>query len=250
MLVLVAGLAAAAGSDEHGKLGDESLELRASLAAFLGPRAAPAPSGNPLAFAAAATTASSVPSIDTTPWQELGPYSYFPDNRNYIDPAFSNSGSGSGFNTGRITGVAVAPNGDLYAAGAGGGIWRSTDAAHQAWTPVFDTQQTTAEGAVTVVGSERNYTVYAGTGEPTINLDSYAGVGVLASDDAGATWHRVGGSELQGAGLFKIVASSDGGTLFAATSHGLYKWPGTDGHWKQVVGDPDTNTGTPNAQVL
>jgi len=30
-----------------------------------------------------------------TPWQELGPYRYFPDNRNYIDPFFSNSGSGS-----------------------------------------------------------------------------------------------------------------------------------------------------------
>jgi len=39
--------------------------------------------------------------------------------------------------------------------------------------------------------------VYAGTGEPTINLDAYAGVGVLASSDAGATWHRVGGDELQ-----------------------------------------------------
>ena len=133
--------------------GDESLELRDSLAAFLGPRSAPATAVNPRAFAAAATTADTVPSIDSTPWRELGPYSYFPDNRDYIDPVFSNSGSGSGFNTGRITGVAVAPNGDVYAAGAGGGIWRSTDAAHQAWTPVFDNEQTTAEGAVTVVGS-------------------------------------------------------------------------------------------------
>src|SRR3954454_7160887 len=249
MLVLVAGLAAAAGSDEHGKLGDESLELRASLAAFLGPRAAPATSVNPLAFAAAATTASSVPSIDNTPWSELGPYSYFPDNRNYIDPAFSNSGSGSGFNTGRITGVAVAPNGDLYAAGAGGGIWRSTDAAHQAWTPVFDNQQTTAEGAVAVVGSGSSYTVYAGTGEATVNLDSYAGVGILASDDHGTSWHRVGGTELVGAAIFKIVAAP-GGVLYAATSHGLYRLGQGQATWQKVIGGPDTNTGTPNAQVL
>src|SRR3954454_5697345 len=250
MLVLVAGLAAAAGSDEHGKLGDESLELRASLAAFLGPRAAPAKSVNPLAFAAAATTASSVPSIDTTPWQELGPYSYFPDNRNYVDPDFSNSGSGSGFNTGRITGVAVAPNGDLYASAAGGGIWRSTDSPdHQAWTPVFDSQQTTAEGAVAVVGSGSDYTVYAGTGEPTINLDSYAGVGVLASDDHGATWHRVGGTELVGAAIFKIVPAPHG-VLYAATSHGLYRMAPGATTWTQVIGDPDTTTGTPNAQVL
>jgi hypothetical protein len=248
MLVLVVGLAAAA-APEHGKVGDESLELRASLAQFLGPRAAPATSVNPLAFAAAATTASTVPSIDSTPWQELGPYSYFPDNRNYVDPDFSNSGSGSGFNTGRITGVAVAPNGDVYAAGAGGGIWRSTDAAHQAWTPVFDNQQTTAEGAVAVVGSGSTYTVYAGTGEATVNLDSYAGVGILASDDHGASWHRVGGNELVGAAIFKVVPAP-GGVLYAATSHGLYRLAPGQATWQQVVGDPDTNTGTPNAQVL
>ena len=249
VLALIAGMAAAAAPDEHGKVGDESLELRASLAAFLGPRAAPATSVNPLAFAAAATTADNVPSIDNTPWQELGPYSYFPDNRNYIDPAFSNSGSGSGFNTGRITGIAVAPNGDVYAAGAGGGIWRSTDPAHQAWTPVFDNQQTTAEGTVTVVGSGSNYTVYAGTGEPTVNLDSYAGVGILASDDHGATWHRVGGDELVGAAIFKIVPAP-GGVLYAATSHGLYRLAPGQTTWQQVIGDPDTNQGTPNAQVL
>src|ERR1044072_9245620 len=180
VLALIAVMAASAATSEHAKVGDESLELRDSLAAFLGRRSAPATTVNPQAFAAAATTADNVPSINNTPWQELGPYSYFPDNRNYIDPAFSNSGSGSGFNTGRITGVAVAPIGSVYPACAGGGIGRSTDAAHQAWTPFFDTQQTTAEGAVAVVGSGSNYTVYAGTGEPTIKLDSYAGVGVRA----------------------------------------------------------------------
>ena len=120
VLALIAVMAASAATSEHAKVGDESLELRDSLAAFLGPRSAPATTVNPHAFAAAATTADNVPSINNTPWHELGPYSYFPDNRNYIDPAFSNSGSGSGFNTGRITGVAVAPNGDVYAAGAGG----------------------------------------------------------------------------------------------------------------------------------
>src|SRR3954466_5784569 len=242
-------MTAAAATDEHGKTGDESLELASSLAAFLGPRSAPATAVNPRAFAAAATTADSVPSINSTPWVELGPYSYFPDNRNYIDPAFSNSGSGSGFNTGRITGVAVAPNGDVYASAAGGGIWRSTDAAHQAWTPVFDDQQTTAEGAVAVVGSGNNYTVYAGTGEPTINLDSYAGIGVLASDDHGATWHRVGGSELVGAAIFKTLRPPHG-VLYAATSHGLFRMGPGDSTWQQVIGDPDTATGTPNAQVL
>jgi hypothetical protein len=223
--------------------------LREWLAAFLGPRSAPATAVNPGAFAAATTTAETVPSIDSTPWQELGPYAYFPDDRNYVDPVFSNSGSGSGFNTGRITGVAVAPNGDVYAAAAGGGVWRSTDSAHQAWTPVFNGEQTTAEGAVTVVGAGPDYTVYAGTGEPTINLDSYAGVGILASTDHGTTWHRVGGDELVGAAIFKIVPAP-GGVLYAATSHGLYRLAAGAAAWQKVIGDPDTNPGTPNAQVL
>src|SRR5690348_5360639 len=168
--LLAVAASPALGVERH-KEGDESVELATSLAAFMGPRTAPADSVNPHAFPAAVTTAFTVPSINSTPWAELGPYSYFPDNRRYIDPNFSNSGSGSGYNTGRLTGVAVAPNGDVYVAGAGGGVWRSTDSAHQAWTPVFDNQQTTAEGAVAVVGgSGSSYTVYAGTGEPTINL--------------------------------------------------------------------------------
>ena len=242
--------AAGAGSGEHGKVGDESLELAESLASFIGPRAAPSTTVNPNAFVAATTTADSVPSINNTPWGELGPYSYFADDRRYIDPVFSNSGSGAGFNTGRLTGVAVAPNGDVYVAGAGGGIWRSSDADHQVWTPVFDNQQTTAEGAVAVVGgSGSGYTVYAGTGEPTINLDSYAGVGILASTDRGQTWHRVGGNELVGAAIFKIVPAP-GGVLYAATSHGLYRLAPGASAWQQVIGGPDTNTGTPNAQVL
>src|SRR4051794_13522599 len=249
-LVSLGGASALAA--EHHEDGDQSLELRASLASFFGPRSAPATTVNPRAFSAAATTADAVPNINQTPWQELGPYSYMPDDRRYIDPEFSNSGSGSGYNTGRITGVAVAPNGDVYAAGAGGGVWRSTDASHQQWTPVFDTQQTTAEGALAVIpasdGDKSHYTVYAGTGEPTINLDSYAGIGVLASSDHGVSWQRVGGTELVGAAIFKIVPN--GNVLFAATSHGLYRKAPTDASWQKVIGGPDTNTGTPNAQVL
>ncbi len=231
--------------------GGESQELADSLASFFGPRAAPGTAVNPRAFAAAASVADDVPTIDSTPWKELGPYSYFPDDRRYLSQD-SNSGSGSGYNTGRITGIGVAPNGDVYAAGAGGGVWRSTDTAHQQWTPVFDTQDTTAEGTLAILpssdGNPSHYTVYAGTGEPTINLDSYAGIGILASTDHGASWHRVGGDELTGAATYKIVAEGD--VLLAATSHGLYRKAPTDPTWQKVIGGPDANTGTPNAQVL
>src|SRR4051812_32889131 len=250
LALLVVGAAPALAVEKH-KDGDESMELADSLASFFGPRSAPATTVNRNAFAAAASVADDVPSIDSTPWSELGPYSYFPDDRRYLSQD-SNSGSGSGYNTGRITGIALAPNGDLYAAGAGGGVWRSTDAAHQQWTPVFDTQDTTAEGTLAVVpssdGQPSHYTVYAGTGEPTINLDSYAGIGILASTDHGASWHRVGGNELNGAATYRIIA--DGDVLLAATSHGLYRKAPTDAMWQKVIGGADSNPGTPNAQVL
>jgi len=239
-------------AEEHEEPGEESAEVTQAINSFMAPRQSPAGRIAPGAFPAARSYAAGVAPVDATSWKELGPYAYYPDNRDYLSQPFSNSGSGSGYNTGRITGIAVAPDGTVFAGGAGGGVWRSTDSAHQQWTPLFDQADTMAIGTVAVVpnASGKGYTVYAGTGEPTINLDSYAGVGVLASTDAGASWHRVGGNELQGAGIFKIAATPDAKTLFAATSKGLYRFrSGVDTTWQRKVGDPDSGA-VANAQVL
>jgi hypothetical protein len=64
LALLAFGAASALAAERH-QDGDESLELRESLAAFFGPRSAPATTVNPNAFAAAVTTADAVPS--TTP---------------------------------------------------------------------------------------------------------------------------------------------------------------------------------------
>ena len=66
-------------------------------------------------------------------------------------------------------------------------------------------QDTLSIGALLVTGSGSRYTVYAGTGEANTSQDSYAGVGVIASTDGGATWHRVGGPELNGALIFRLA---------------------------------------------
>ncbi|MGZ6694979.1 MAG: WD40/YVTN/BNR-like repeat-containing protein [Solirubrobacteraceae bacterium] len=231
VLALACAMPVAALANKH-DAGDESQELMEGLEWFTNQRAFPSEEPPSAAWPAAVAQARSVAPVDSTSWSELGPYKYFTDDSRYVSQPFSNNGSGSGFNTGRITALAATSDGKVVFAGAaGGGVWKTTDGG-STWTPVFDTQDTLSTGAITIVGSSRGYTVYVGTGESNTNSDSYAGVGVLKSTDGGASWSRVGGSELVGATVFRIV--NDGGTLYAATSHGLYR--STGGTWTAILG--------------
>src|SRR5919199_672547 len=110
---------AVAEQKEH-EAGGEASEISQSVMSFMAPREAPGEAIAPGAYPAARQYAAGVASVDSTKWTELGPYAYFPDDHRYISEPFSNSGSGSGFNTGRITGVAVAPHGTVFAGGARG----------------------------------------------------------------------------------------------------------------------------------
>src|SRR5919199_256814 len=158
-LLTFMGLANAfAAQKEHEEAGEESAEVAKATMSFMAPRQAPATRVAPGAYPAARRYAAGVAAVDSSTWTELGPYASFPDDRRYLAEPFSNSGSGSGYNTGRITGIAVAPDGAVYAGGAGGGVWRSTDAAHQQWTPLFDHASTMAVGTVAVVPKGTGYT--------------------------------------------------------------------------------------------
>jgi hypothetical protein len=180
---------------------------------------------NPNAYAAAAAQLAALPTVSGT-WRERtnvpgAAGNDFSDSPQYADPASSNSGAGDQWVGGRMTALAAAPDGALFAGAADGGVWKSSDAG-QHWTPTTDSQATLSIGALLVTGSASGYTVYAGTGEANTSSDSYAGVGVIASTDGGASWHRVGGPELNGALIFRLA--QNGTALLAATSHGLYRF--------------------------
>src|ERR1039457_2890297 len=118
----------------------------------------------------------SFPAPNTTTWTALG-------------PAPLNEGGAA---SGRIAGVAVDPNNssNIYVAAAGGGVWQSTDGG-STYTPLTDTQATLSMGAIAVVPSSTNsgkLRIYAGTGEANNSLDSNFGLGILMSNDSGATW--------------------------------------------------------------
>jgi len=211
----------------HTTAGEESQDAANAADWFTSQRLAPNGAVNPNAFAAAAGQAASLPTVGGA-WTDRtnmpgADGNDFSDSPQYIDPASnsSNSGAGDRWVAGRITALAAAPGGTLFAGAADGGVWKSTDGG-QNWTPLTDSQPTLSIGALLVTPSGSGYTVYAGTGEANTNSDSYAGVGVLGSTDGGSTWHQVGGPELNGALIFRLAR--DGSTLFAATSHGLYSF--------------------------
>src|SRR5215470_19646067 len=106
-----------------------------------------------------------------------------------------------GWVTGRATAVAIDPNdpsgNTVFAGGAYGGVWKSTNAGNLSpspiavnWTPVTDDQATLAIGAIAVQpqlttrDSSRSVAL-AGTGETNSSGDSYYGLGILRTTDGG-----------------------------------------------------------------
>src|SRR5437764_9159368 len=83
-------------------------------------------------------------------WQEVTNVPYDADDVNYRD-YYSNSSGGSGLVTGRITGLAADDNGDVYAAGADGGVWRSTTGGGN-WTPIADALPSLSSGDLELHG--------------------------------------------------------------------------------------------------
>ena len=101
--------------------------------------------------------------------------------------------------TGRITTVAVdqtdSTGNTVVVGGAYGGVWRSTNAADPVpgnikWKALTDDQATLSIGAIAIQPDNGNHIV-VGTGEPNSALDSYYGLGLMVSNDAGATWTLV-----------------------------------------------------------
>jgi hypothetical protein len=201
--------------------GEESQAVADAQNWFMSQRLAPNGIVSDNAFAAVGPAANSLPTLGGA-WTErtpaTGPGVDFSDPQQYIDPTsgFSNSGAGDRGVGGRMTALAAGP-GVLYAGAADGGVWKSYDSG-STWTPIFDNQGSTSIGALLVVGS----TLYVGTGEANTSSDSYAGIGVLKTTDGGTSWSQVGGSELNGALVFRLA--QNGTKILAATSHGLYSF--------------------------
>ena len=99
---------------------------------------------------------------------------------------------------GRLTCLAYHPKHPerIWAGAAGGGVWQSKDGG-QNWASCWNDQDILNIGSLAV--DPRNAdTIYCGTGEANLSLDSYPGVGLYSSKDAGRTWQLLASAERSG----------------------------------------------------
>jgi hypothetical protein len=145
--------------------------------------------------------------------------------------------------SGRITALAVDPNCNVttcrvWAAAAGGGVWRTTNAlsgSGPTWTFVSGSFATNAIGTLTYDAAHN--TLYAGTGEPNASADSEAGFGIYKSTDGGNSWTHLAAntSVPQGAGVDCTCIFGFGGFQQAPA----YTGPAFDGRSiSSIVIDP------------
>ena len=142
---------------------------------------------------------------------------------------------------GRATAVAIDPadgtGNTVYVGGAYGGVWKSKNAgplspnpSSVTWTPVTDDQPTLAVGAIAIQPQLTNpdtsrSVVLVGTGETNSSGDSYYGLGILRSADAGSTWTLISqdstGTRLfAGLGFSQIAFSTTNPSLVVAAAAG------------------------------
>jgi photosystem II stability/assembly factor-like uncharacterized protein len=95
---------------------------------------------------------------------------------------------------GRMTCIVCHPtNPDvIWGGAAGGGVWGSRDAG-KSWTALWHSQAVLNVGSLAIDASNPD-TIYCGTGEANLSLDSYPGVGIYQSKDAGKSWNLLADS--------------------------------------------------------
>ena len=192
-----------------------------------------------LSIRAAAQTQSAMPT-----WQPVGPAQVSTAAWNLV--------------TGSVISIAADPSDSsgntVYLGTAGGGVWKSTNAAADSssvlFLPLTDTYTvpggsltSLSIGAVSVQPGGTGV-ILAGTGDPSGTATSWYGVGILRSADHGNTWSLIEGSAIASSGLkFTFSGSAFAGFAWSTTTPGLVVAAVTQSGYAAIAG-----TGTNNNQ--
>jgi hypothetical protein len=226
-----------------GTPGREAEEARISAEQYAAARQAPGVTA-PGAYDAAWTQMKTLPTFAGT-WSEATHQPYNSDDPNFRDPVFSNSSGGAGNVTGRVTGIAVGPDGTLYVGSADGGVFRSSNNG-ATWTAMADALPTLSVGDLRVAPDGA---LWFATGEGNTGSTAYVGSGVyrLANPASSvfAESDRVGdasdGSNPLAGRFINKIRFDDAGHAYAATSRGLWKHSSTtkSGAWTLLFNPGD-----------
>ncbi len=167
----------------------------------------------------------------STAWVPLGPAPLASD-------ATGDGGQDYNWVSGRATSVLIDPadtsGNTVLLGGAYGGLWKSINAgslssnpASVIWQPLIDDQPTLAVGAIALQPGNSNV-ILVGTGETNSSADSYYGLGILLSTNAGSTWTEITGigqapngtNRFLGIGFSKIAFSTANPNLVVAATAG------------------------------
>jgi hypothetical protein len=232
--------AVAASDGSSGKVaGEESGNLMASMAAFDDPRLSPNASVQPGAGGAAWNHVLNMP-VQQGSFSEVTTQPFNSDALHFRDHNASNSGGGAGYSAGRIAALATDPGhpGVVYAGGADGGVFRSTDDG-ASWTPIADHLPSLSVGSLIVASDGA---LWLGTGEATTAADNFLGAGVyrLPNPSTGTFSQAdlVGGTELENTTIHELRVDAEANYVFAVTSRGVYRRALSDAQhtpWQQVL---------------
>src|SRR5262249_19581905 len=164
--------------------------------------------------------------------------------------------------SGRVTAIAVHPtNVDIaYVGTAQGGLYRTLNGG-TTWTPLMDNALTLAIGAVTIDPIDPT-TVYVGTGEANLSLDSFFGVGVYIIRDADSASPVLQGpfnsdgvnDVMSGRAISKIlVVPGDRNTIFVSTASragGISRSPAAVLPSRGLYGSTNAQSATPTFTKL
>ena len=141
--------------------------------------------------------------------------------------------------SGRVVDFAVNPNNptEFYVGYASGGVWHTNNNG-TSFTPIMDNSATQNVGCVSV--DWQNGTIWVGTGEVNASRSSYAGIGLLKSDDNGKTWQNVGLTDSHHISSILINPANPNEVVVGAVGH-LYSTNAERGVFKTTDGGKTWN---------
>ena len=136
--------------------------------------------------------------------------------------------------SGRVTDIEVNPKNptEFYVAYASGGLWHTINNG-TTFNPIFDNANTQNIGDFDVDWNNR--IIIVGTGENNSSRSSYAGIGVLKSNDNGKNWINIGLTDSHHIGKVKINPDNSNEIIVGALGH-LYSTNMQRGIFKTIDG--------------